>query len=257
MRQDEGPQDNMESDHSPEAVSARLEHGAQHSYVRDMVYGGTDGAVTTFAVVSGALGADLAASTVVILGLANLFADGFSMAAGDFLGTRAEDQQRDRRRREEEHEIRTIPAGEREEVRQIFAGKGFQGETLEQVVDVITSDERLWVDTMLTEEHGLSLEGPSATRAALSTFGAFLAAGLLPLISFLVNLPFPGAIASPFYWSIGLTAVAFFLIGSLKSRVVDDWWLRSGLETLLLGGVAAALAFGVGMALRGIADGMG
>jgi len=152
--------DHLHDMHTPDRVKQRLEDGAPQSYLKDMVYGGIDGTITTFAVVSGVVGAELAAGIVVILGLANLFADGFSMAVSNFLGTKAEQQLLHMIRKEEENEIQLIPEGEREEIRQIYAAKGFDGELLEQVVEVITSNEQVWVDTMLLEEHGLLLDGP-------------------------------------------------------------------------------------------------
>jgi VIT1/CCC1 family predicted Fe2+/Mn2+ transporter len=217
--------------------------------LRDFIYGGVDGTVTTFAVVAGVSGAGLEAAVVIILGMANLLADGFSMAVSNFLGTRAEEQQRQRARWEEESHITTVPEGEREEVRQIFAAKGFEGETLERIVLVITSDRKRWVDTMLREELGLELRGPSPWRAGFSTFLAFAGAGLIPLIPYLYAAVFtPGPVES-FPWSVGLTAVAFVGIGASKSMVTRTNPLHSGLETLAVGGIASALAYGTGVVL--------
>jgi VIT1/CCC1 family predicted Fe2+/Mn2+ transporter len=238
--------------HKPDAIRRRLDAGSTYSYLKDFVYGAIDGAVTTFAVVSGVAGAGLSSGVVVILGVANLIGDGFSMAAGNYLGTQAERQQRDRLRRMEERHIDEVPDGEREELRQIFAHYGFEGHDLEHVVDVMSADRQRWVDTMLREEHGLATSVPSSIRAALMTFVAFLIVGLLPLLPFLLNLVRREACPNPYLWSTAGTAAAFFLVGTVKARFVDQHWMRAGLMTLLVGGTAAALSFACGMMLAGV-----
>lgn len=238
--------------HTPRAISDRLAAATEHSYLRDFVLGAVDGTVTTFAVVSGVAGAELSASVAIILGFANLLADGFSMAAGNFLSVRADRQVVERARQIEEMHIEQVPEGEREEIRQIFAGKGFEGALLDRVVEVITDDRRRWVDTMLTEEIGLQLEKPNPWRAALSTFMAFVSAGFVPLIPFVLMRLSPRA---TFLVSAIMTGMTFFLIGTCKGFVVNRPWLPSGLETFLVGGAAAALSYAVGVFLRGLGAG--
>jgi VIT1/CCC1 family predicted Fe2+/Mn2+ transporter len=246
--------ESLEDEHTAQAVAARLQRGPKHSYLRDFVYGATDGAVTTFAVVAGVFGADLATRVVLILGVGNLLADGFSMAVSNYLGTRAEQEQHQLARRREEAHIRMVPEGEREELRQIFATKGFSGDELERVLDVITSDPAQWVDVMMREELGIATEEVSARKAALYTFLAFLAIGALPLIAYVYEAAFPGQIADPFYWSALMTGVAFFIIGAIKGRFVEQLWLRSAFETLAIGSVAAFLAFVAGVTLKDLVE---
>jgi len=243
----------LEDEHTPHGVRARLESEPKTSHLGDFVYGAIDGAVTTFAVVAGAAGAGLDAAVVIILGVSNLIADGFSMAVSNYLGTRAELDRQEQARLEEERHIRLMPEGEREEIRQLFRAKGFEGEDLERAVEVITSDEKRWVEMMMSEELGFPHVEPAPAKAGLATFVAFLIVGVIPLISYLVNLAFPDTFEDPFVVSIALTGVAFLLVGALKSAVVGQRILRGPVETLILGGIAASLAFFVGRLLEGVA----
>ena len=244
------------AEHTPEAIRHRLSSGVSQDYLKDSVYGAIDGAVTTFAVVSSVAGAGLPSGIVIIMGLANLLADGFSMASGNFIGTRAENQAADRARREEELEIENHPDGEREEIRQIFSRKGFEGETLEKVVEVITADKSRWVRTMLQEEHGIGPDRPRALRAAIATFVAFIIIGAIPLVAYLVELASPGLIEKPFAVACVLTAASFAIIGSLKARVVGQNQIKGILETLAIGALASGLAYGIGYLLRPFAEGL-
>jgi len=239
----------LREQHTPDAIRSRREQPPPATYLRDFIYGAIDGTVTTFAVVAGVAGAGFSDTVVIVLGLANLVADGFSMAVSNYLGTQAERQQRERARRQEADHIARFPEGEREEIRQLFATKGFAGEDLERVVDVITSDRRVWLDTMLREELGYGADTSDPVRAATATFLAFVCVGFLPLAAFVA----PGDVTEPFAWSAALTAFAFLVVGALKARFVEQTWWRSGLWTLGVGGVAAALAYVVGAALGGIA----
>jgi len=242
----------LREDHTPLAVRKRVRSRPSPSYLHDFIYGAVDGTVTTFAVVAGVAGANLDETVVIILGGANLIADGFSMAVSNFLGSRAERQQRERARREEERHIRLVPEGEREEIRQIFAAKGFEGQDLERVVEVITSDRELWTDTMMSEELGYGSTEPNEFRAALATLVAFLTVGFLPLVVFVYDLAAPGNVDNAFTWSAVMTGIAFFAVGAMKSRFVDQTWWRSALETLTVGGLAAALAYAAGAFLQAV-----
>jgi VIT1/CCC1 family predicted Fe2+/Mn2+ transporter len=234
----------MEHEHSPTAIRERLSTGTKHNYLRDWIYGGVDGAVTTFAVVSGVAGARLSTSIILVMGFANLLADGFSMAASNFLGTRAEHEDLLRLEEVEHRHIDLEPEGEREEVRQIFQQKGFTGADLERIVELVTANRERWVRTMLSEEYGLPRSVRSAWIAAFSTFTAFVICGLVPLLPYLFSFE------SSLKTSVVMTAVVFFVIGAVKSRWSTASWVRSGISTLLVGGVAAALAYVAGLVLK-------
>lgn len=236
----------LEHSHTPEAIARRLRHGPRVSYLRDWVYGGIDGTVTTFAIVAGAVGAELSARYVLILGAANLLADGFSMAAANYSGTRTEIEEYANIRNMEERHIAVAPEGEREEIRQIFAAKGFKGKTLDAVVETITERRERWIDTMMTEEHGLPPVTRSPLKAGLVTFLAFVACGFLPVA------PFAFGVQASIALSVTMAAVTFFLIGSMRSCWSPVAWWRAGIETLVIGMASAGVAYLVGDFLRRI-----
>ena len=142
----------LQAQHTPDAIAVRLAARKPPSYVGDAVLGAIDGCVTTFAVVSGVVGANLPQKIALILGLANLCADGFSMAVSNYQKAASELQRIAQAGRIEARHIEEVPEGEREEIRQLFAQKGFTGALLEDIVAVITQDRKRWVETMLTEE---------------------------------------------------------------------------------------------------------
>ncbi|MGO8917655.1 MAG: VIT1/CCC1 transporter family protein [Stellaceae bacterium] len=232
----------LEHSHTRQAIRARLARGPRSNYLRDWIYGGIDGAVTTFAIVAGVVGADLSATVVLVLGFANLLADGFAMAASNYSGTKAERDDYDRVLGIESRHIALEPEGEREEIRQIFAAKGFASDDLERIVAVITSDRALWAKTMAVEEYGLSPSQRSPAFAALSTFAAFIVCGLVPLVTYLSAGGFASCIVA--------TGATFFGVGAIKSRWSPATWWRSGLETFVIGISAAAVAFAVGFGIR-------
>src|SRR5271155_5709633 len=130
----------LEHNHTREEIQRRLARDPHVNYLRDWVYGGIDGTVTTFAIVAGVVGAHLLPHVILMLGSANLIADGFAMAAGNYLATRAEHEEFHHAEEVERRHIQTVPEGEREEVREILRGLGIVGHLLDPVVAVITAD---------------------------------------------------------------------------------------------------------------------
>ena len=232
--------------HTREAIRRRLAQAHRPNYLRDWVYGGIDGAVTTFAVVSGVAGAQLSPSVVIVIGLANIVADGFSMAASNYSATKTEVDDRRRLKDVERSHIALFPEGEREEIRQILAGKGLSGTALEEAVAAITANEETWINTMLVEEYGLAPSVRSPPLAGVHTFLAFMLCGAVPLLPYLLGL------ATPLLWASVLTAAVFLAIGSAKSLWSLDHWTKSGAETLAIGLGAASMAYLVGHLLRGL-----
>lgn len=229
-----------ESKHTRNSWMERFE-----TYLPEVVYGSIDGIVTTFAVVAGAAGAELNINIILILGLANLFADGLSMSIGSYLSNKAERDNYQKHLRIEAWEIENMPDDERKEIEMIYRNKGFEGKELEMVVNRITSDKKVWLDTMMKDELGLSEQRKSPFKAGLSTLLAFIFSGAVPLTAYI--LAYAGKYRiDPFVLSSLVTVFTFILIGYIKTYVTQIGLLRSILETLLLGTAAAMAAYFLG-----------
>lgn len=219
--------------------------GRHQNYLAEFVYGGIDGSITTFAVVAGAVGAGLDNTIIIILGFANLFADGFSMSIGAYMSAKSEKQNFHKQKAIESWEVDNLPETERDEIRDIYRKKGFEEPLLSQVVEVITKDKDRWVDVMMKDELGLIEEEKSPFQTGLYTFISFVVIGLIPLLVFVadyINIEVP----QKFLWSSILTGIGFIIIGFLKSKVTNNSVLKGISETLLLGSLAALVAYFVG-----------
>lgn len=240
--------------HSPKAIADAMEEhgGTSHQYIGDMVYGGLDGIVTTFAVVSGVAGANLGSGVILILGLANLLADGLSMAAGAYLSLKSELEYYQREREREEWEVKHFSDGERTELLELYKAKGYSEKDAETLVKIQSQDEQLWVDEMMVQELGLLPDDRKPIYSALATLGSFLVAGSVPLLVYMLGLFVPIDPAVAFPVSLVLSGIALFALGAAKVFVTERNWFRSGLEMLLIGGLAAGVAYLVGYLLQGL-----
>ena len=223
--------------------------GKLQTYLREFVYGGIDGAVTTFAVVAGGYGANLDPGILIILGFANLLADGFSMSVGAYLSAKSELDNYDKHEKIEYWEVENLPEVEREEIADIYRAKGFEGELLEKVVDHICADKALWVAEMMKDELGMMRESKSPLKIGIATLVSFILVGLIPLTVYLWTYFYPSTIDT-FLWTSILTGMAFFLVGWLKSSVNQTSAVRGISETVLLGLLAAVVAYFVGDVLE-------
>ncbi|WP_139958103.1 VIT1/CCC1 transporter family protein [Flavicella sediminum] len=232
-------------------------HGVSNSFIErfqvylgEFVYGGIDGSVTTFAVVAGAVGANLDSSVIIILGFANLFADGFAMSIGAYLAAKSEQGNYEKHKKIEYWEVDNLPEKEREEIREIYRDKGFEGDLLEQVVAVITADKDRWVDVMMKEELEMIEDKKSAFKIGLVTFVSFLLLGFIPLVVYAIDFLKEGLEINLLLWSTSLTVLSFALIGYLKGVVNTKNKTYSVISTVLMGVSAALVAYYVGDVLE-------
>ncbi len=233
--------------HSHEAFDKEQSKIGHAEFLGDMVYGALDGIVTTFAVVAGSAGAGLGPGIIIVLGFANLLADGLSMAVGNYLSLKSDQDFYKKEKRREEWEVDNYPKGEVEEIRRIYKKKGFTGKNLETLVELITSKKTVWVDTMMNDELGLIVEQKDPVKAGLYTYAAFLIAGFVP-ISIFVFSRFIYNIDSSIMFPIAffLTFATIFTVGSLRSLVIVKNWLSAGIEMLVIGGLTAIVSYGIG-----------
>lgn len=220
-------------------------------YFDDFIYGSIDGAVTTFAIVAGVMGASLPAGIILILGFANLFADGFSMAVSNYQASKARNEFVQMKRCQEEWEIENLREDEKEEIREIYREKGFKDELLEEVVRIITSRKKVWIDTMMKEELGLIEDAKNPIHSSISTFVGFNLIGIIPLIPFMIfTLIGIEMNSQAFLYSVISVMSAFFIVGMIKGKIVKKCLLNSGFNTLIIGGGAAIVAYIVGYGLH-------
>ncbi|MFA6259634.1 MAG: VIT1/CCC1 transporter family protein [Candidatus Peribacteraceae bacterium] len=224
-------------------------HGHQLGpYIRDIVYGGNDGIVTTFAVVAGTVGAGMPSYVIIILGIANLLADGFSMGAGNFLSLKSERDQYNKLRREEEEEISDNPEMEKAEIQHFLEEKGLSGQSLDCAVEAITSNKKAWLDIMMYEEHRMTVETDAHPAAhGAMTFLSFCLFGSIPLLPYIIG----NAWRHQFTIAAATTFVALVILGITRSAITRERLIRGAMEVVLIGTMGASIAYGVGTLLRG------
>lgn len=218
-------------------------HREAGKYIKDAVYGANDGIITTFAVVAGVAGADLSVITVLLLGISNLLADGFSMAASSWLSTKSERDMYQRERSVEEWELRNRRTSELAEMRALLKERGYAPEDAKHLTDLLIKNEDFWLDMMMREELKLSgARGLKPIWSASITFFAFVIAGIVPLSIYFFFPPHQNL----FLYASLLTVLALFIVGSLRARFTRKSAIFAGFEMLIVGGIAAVIAYTIG-----------
>ena len=233
--------------------AAEKHKSAQGQYIKSLIYGGLDGIITTFAVVAGVAGASLSVGIVLILGFANLIADGLSMAIGDYISTRAENEYNRAERTREIWEIENYPEGEKKELTELYVGRGIDENDARTITDLISKYGSAWVDIMMVEELGIVENAASPLKNSIVTFLSFCAFGFLPLLAYVLSRLLPQLTAITFPIACVLTGLTLFTLGALKVQITDRNWFISGLEMFAVGGIAAAAAYAIGVLLSGLA----
>ena len=221
-------------------------------YLRDAIYAANDGIVTTFAVVSAVAGAALESNIIIILGFANLLADAFSMATGNYLGTRSEGDQYDYEKQKVEQELKKNEQKFKQKVAKYFSSLGKHSEKDAQAMtDIMSKDKEFFLQTIIQNRVGIfSSNASDALKNGPVTFFVFVIAGVVPLIPYVI---FSGNDANTNFIIVCVfTGVTLFLVGALRTIFSAKNWIIGGLEMHIAGGFAAAIAFGLGYALKAI-----
>jgi len=241
--------------HSPDEIGKEPWHKTEHGkYIGQAVYGASDGIVTTFAAISGIAGANLNPKIAIIVGLANLFADGISMAIGDYLSEKSEREYILAEKEREMWEVEHMPEAEKLEVMEIYKEKGLSGEKLNNLVDAITSDKEIWVQTMLHEELGLFEDDTNPLKSAIVTFLSFAIAGFMPLIAYVFASQWAFLLQNQFLISCIITGITLFFVGALRQIVTGVKWYKGGFEMLFVGGLSATVAYLIGWMIEKIVN---
>lgn len=229
------------------------EHNENGQYIKSLVYGAMDGIITTFAVVAGVVGAKLSMGVILILGIANLFADGLSMAIGDYLSTKAEVDYNNSERKREEWEVLHNPEGEKRELEELYISKGISKEDSEAITNIVSKYNKAWVDIMMVEELGIIENDDAPLKNALVTFFSFVIFGFVPVLGYIIGNNIEWLSSNVFLLDCILTGVTLMILGAIKGSISCKNKLISAVETLVVGGLAAGVAFAVGQILSTLA----
>jgi VIT1/CCC1 family predicted Fe2+/Mn2+ transporter len=220
----------------------RERHFMASDTVRDIVIGMSDGLTVPFAIAAGMSGAAVAAKIVVTAGLAEIAAGSISMGLGGYLAGRTDVEHYEIERQREVRETKEVPEEEVREVSDILQDLGLSEEDASPVVDALRENRTKWVDFMMRFELGLEKPDPRrALQSAVTIALSYAVSGFIPLGPYIGM----SSVQSALYVSVGVTLAALFLFGYVKGRVTGISGLRSGLQTTLIGGVAAGAAFAI------------
>ena len=240
------------------AVNSEEGHQTAGQSLKPIIFGGLDGILTSFAIVAGSAGGRLPPSVVLILGFSNIFADALSMGVGEFLSSKAENEWILSERGREEWELENYPAGEVQEMIDLYVKEGMEYEDAVLCINTMAKYKDFFVNHMMNME--LQLQVPSddhvqeSMKEGLVMFCSFAFFGALPLLGYvLIPTIFPNSNeATLFISACCITGIVLFLMGSVKSFFSKQHWFRAGLETLILGGTCATVAYTIGQIVERI-----
>jgi VIT1/CCC1 family predicted Fe2+/Mn2+ transporter len=228
-------------------------HIKESNYIRDVVFGFGDGVNTSLGIVAGIGGATVGVDIVILAAIIGMFTGAKAMAVQNYLAVKSQIEILQSEIKREEYEIENTPEKEREEIVEIYKAKGFAGEELDMVVNKITSNNGVWLRTMLTEELGLNLEIlGSPIKGAIVMFISFLVGGILPILPYFIVKTGLINNFTALLIAISISLTSSFVIGAIKGRLAKKSWVKGGLEMSLLGTGIALLGYGIGSEMNNL-----
>ncbi len=223
-------------------------HLKESSSMRDFVFGFGDGVNTSLGLAAGVGGANVSSDIIILAALVAMFTGAKAMAVQNYLAVKSHRELLKSEIDREKWEIENKPEDERREIEEIYEKKGFSGKELEMIVNKITSDKKVWLDTMLKEELNINLEiAGHPLKSALRMFGSFLVGGILPIIPF-----FFASGLTPLLIAIGFSLTSSFIVGAIKSRMANISIIKGGIEMAGLGTGIALIGYGIGSELANL-----
>ena len=215
--------------------------------LRNIILGGQDGLVNVLGIILGVATATKSTNLVLLAGLAATFAESVSMAAVAYTSTRAEEEHYQSVVKSEKEQIEKRPNEARSDIEKIYSSKGFSGSLLDQVVDKVCSNKKVWLTTMMREE--LHLEDPSEnmspTKQGIIVGGSAIIGSLIPVAPF-----FFVGVEQAINIALVISMLTLFLVGAYKSKITSGSWLKGGLELMIIGGAAALAGWLVGVLFK-------
>jgi vacuolar iron transporter family protein len=226
-------------------------HIKESNHIRDFVFGFGDGINTSIGIVAGVGGANSSADFIILASLVGMFTGAKAMAVQNYLAVKSQREILESEIKREEFEIETYPEKERLEIEEIYRAKDFDEDLVNQVTDKITSNKRVWLKTMLTEELELNLDiVGNPIKGALIMFVSFIIGGVLPILPYLLSKTGFVPIQFSLWIAIAISITSSFLIGAKKANLAKKNWVKGGLEMSGLGTGIALLGYGIGAELN-------
>jgi VIT1/CCC1 family predicted Fe2+/Mn2+ transporter len=225
-------------------------HIKESNHIRDLVFGFGDGLNTSLGIVAGVGGANSSADFIILAALVGMFTGAKAMAVQNYLAIKSHREILESEIKREEFEMEVYPEKERLEIEEIYRDKNFDDDLVKSVTDKITSNKKVWLKTMLTEELGLNLDiVGKPIRGALIMFVSFIIGGILPILPYLLSKAGLLPLQYSLWIAIAISLTASFLIGAKKAKLAKINWLKGGIEMSALGTGIALLGFGIGAEL--------